>query len=275
MPQAVSIGPWVFAVGVLALAAGMIAALGVAAFLKRRGHQDAGPRVWNLLLLSLAAARLAWVGRWWPAYRQSPWSIVDIRDGGFSWLAGVLVLLVATVWLAWRRPAGRFALAASAGSGLAAWALVSLVAWQLQQAAHPPLPDLALRRLDGSTVTMSGMRGKPMVINLWATWCGPCRREMPMLVGASQALSGVDFVFIDQGESAATVRAWLAAENLAPRHVLIDSGSAMSRHYQTPGYPTTLFVDADGRLRDTRVGPLTEASLRVHLERLQLPSPKE
>lgn len=272
MSQAVSIGPWVLAVGVVALALGFLAANLVAGFLKRRGFPDAGNPLWYILLLSLVVARLAWVVQWWAAYSQSPWNILDIRDGGFSWPVGVLTLVVATAVQVWRRPAQRRVLPASVGSGLLVWALVGLVAWQLQEAAHPPLPDLALRGLDGTTTTLAEYRGKPMVINLWATWCGPCRREMPMLVEASHAMSDVDFLFIDQGESAAAVREWLNAEGLAPEHVLIDGGSELSHHYNAPGYPTTLFVDSSGRLRDSRVGPLTGASLRVHLGNLQIPS---
>lgn len=274
MMQAVSIGPWVFAVGMLTIALGLAAGHAVAAFLKRRGYPDVGPSLWTLLLVSLVVARVAWVLVWWSAYRPSPWNMLDIRDGGFSWVAGVLALVAASLYRMWRWPTQRRALATSVGSGLAVWALTGLVAWQLQQAANPPLPDLALRRLDGSTTTLAGMGGQPMVVNLWATWCGPCRREMPMLVDASHNMPGVHFVFVDQGESARAVRAWLDEEQLAPDHVLIDSGSELSHHYNTPGYPTTLFFDASGRLRDTRVGPLTEASLHVHLEHVDFPSAK-
>lgn len=274
MSQAVSVGPWVLAVGVLALALGFAAANLVAGFLKRRGHPDAGSPLWYLVLASLLAARVGWVVCWWSAYRTSPWSMLDIRDGGFWWPFGVLVLALGTVWWVWRRPEQRRVLPLSVGCGLAVWALVGLVAWQLQHAAHPALPDVVLRRLDGSTTSVSSLRGRPLVINLWATWCGPCRAEMPMLVHASHHTRGVDFVFVDQGESARAVRAWLESETLAPEHVLIDSGSDMSRHYNAPGYPTTLFIDATGRLRDMRVGPLTEASLRVHLERADF-SPAE
>lgn len=263
--QSVSVGPWVFAVGVLALLLGLAAAFSVATFLKRRGHADVEPVLWALLLLALLAARAAWVVRWWPAYRQSPWDMLDVRDGGFGVFAGALALAAATLVWMWRRPSLRRALPISVASGMAAWALVGLVAWQLREASRVPLPDLILRRLDGSPTTLAEFRGKPMVVNLWATWCGPCREEMPMLVRASHGMTDVRFVFVDQGESSGAVRAFLQRERLVPAHVLIDSGSGLSQHYRAPGYPTTLFIDATGRLRDMRVGPLTAASLRVHL----------
>lgn len=272
--QAVSVGPWVFSVGVVALLLALVAAHAVAAFLKRRGHADVEPALWWLLLLALAVARLAWVVRWWPAYRTSPLGILDIRDGGFMWLAGLVALAVATLALAFARPAWRRSLPISVGSGVAAWALVGFAAWQLQSASHPPLPDLALRRLDGGTTTLVELGGKPMVVNLWATWCPPCRAEMPMLVEASRRTPGVRFVFANQGESAATIRAFFKREGLSPADVLVDGNSGLSRYYRAPGYPTTLFVDASGRLRDIRIGPLSEASLRAHLERAVSPSKK-
>lgn len=266
--QSVSLGPLVLAVGVLAVLLGLVAAFAVATFLKRRGYPDVEPALWGVLLLALLAARAAWVWRWWPAYRQSPWDMLDVRDGGFSLVVGVVALVVATLAWMWRRPPLRRVLPISVASGVAAWALTGLVAWQLQAASQAPLPELTLRRLDGSATTLAEHRGTPLVINLWATWCGPCREEMPMLVQASHDMPGVRFVFVDQGESAGEVSAFLQRERLAPVHVLIDSGSGLSQHYQVQGYPTTLFIDADGRLRDMRTGPLTAASLRVHLRHI-------
>jgi thiol-disulfide isomerase/thioredoxin len=114
-----------------------------------------------------------------------------------------------------------------------------------------------------------------MVINLWATWCPPCRAEMPMLVQASHAMPGVRFVFVDQGEPAATVQAFLERETLSPQHMLLDADNVLSRDYRVLGYPTTLFVDADGRLRDTQVGPLSRATLENHLLRITSDSAQE
>lgn len=270
--QAVSIGPWVLSVGVVALLLALGTAHAVAAFLKRRGHPDVEAALWWLLALALVTARAAWVVHWWPAYRASPLAIVDIRDGGFIWAAGLVALVFATLVWAQRRPAWRRALPISVGSGVAGWALVGLVAWQLQSASHPPLPDLALRRLDGGTATLADLGGKPMVINLWATWCPPCRAEMPMLVEASQRMPDMRFVFVNQGEAADTIRAFFERERLAPAEVLVDGTSGVSQYYRAPGYPTTLFVDASGHLRDMRVGPLSEASLRAHLERIVPPA---
>lgn len=267
--QAVSVGPWMFAVGVVALVLGLVAALAVAAFLRHRGEADAGNSVWWLLLASLVVARVVFLVRFWPAYSDSFWSIIDIRDGGFSPLGGAICLLLVTAVWALCQPRLRLTLTASVGSGVLVWALVSVTAAHLESSAHPPLPDASFTRLGGDDVRLTEWQGKPMVINLWATWCGPCRREMPMLVDASRKVEGVRFVFANQGESARAVAGWLDQEELSPAYVLLDGRHALSQHYHAKGYPTTLFVDASGHLQDTQIGMLTAARLRAHLQQIQ------
>lgn len=272
--QAISVGPWVLSIGVLAVLLGLSGAHAVAGFMRRRGHADVGPALWWLLLVALLAARGAYVVRWWSAYRASPWwSVLDIRDAGFAPWVGVFVLVLATLLVMRRYRAWRRALSAAVVSGLCVWALVGAVAVQLDSAAHPPLPELSLRRLDGSTVTLASLGGKPMVINLWATWCPPCRHEMPMLMQAAREMPRVRFVFADQGESAVNIRAFLRQQNLSADGVVLDSGRELARYYHAPGYPTTLFVDADGHLRDMRVGALSRATLQAHLGAISSVSP--
>lgn len=277
MGQVVTVGPWVFAVGVVALVAGLVAALGAASFARHRGFADPEGALWVLLVLALVVARVAWVALGWSAYRLSPWSVFDVRDGGFAWPAGLAALAAGTLAWAARSRRLRVTLPATVLIGIGGWALVSLTAWQLQSTSHPRLPDVALHELDGRTTTLAALAGQPMVVNLWATWCGPCRAEMPMLVAASHATPGVRFVFVDQGETPASVRAFLAQERLAPAHVLIDGNNELARYYRALGYPTTLFVDASGRLQDMHTGPLSAATLRLRLARatpLSQPRPK-
>lgn len=274
--QAVSVGPLLFPVGVIAILSGWLAASAVAAFLRKRGQADAAPMLWWLLLLALVVARVVFVTRWWSAYQQSPWwTIFDIRDRGFNVAAGCVALVMATLVTMRRRPDLKRSLPAAVAGGFAAAALTVLVASQLQATSHPPLSAATLHRLDGSPTTLAALAGKPMVINLWATWCPPCRAEMPMLVQASHAMPGVRFVFVDQGESGEAVQAFLERERLSPQYTLLDADNVLSRDYRALGYPTTLFVDADGRLRDTQVGPLSRATLESHLLRITSDSTQE
>lgn len=268
--QAVTIGPWMFAIGLVALLLGWIAANFVAWLIRRRTRSDAGTALWVLLLAALVAARAAFVLRGWHAYASSPLSLLDIRDGGFAWPAGVAVLAAGTLIWMWRRPRLRRPLSASVGAGLAIWAVVAFGAPQLgARHGRPPLPLAALQQLDGQPVNPATLAGEPLVVNVWATWCAPCRSEMPMLAAASRDLPDVRFLFVDHGEAAATVKDYIARSGLDLRHVLLDPQGRLMRTYRLPGCPATLFVDASGQVRAIHLGVLSAAALRVNVQRLR------
>ncbi|WP_426106635.1 TlpA family protein disulfide reductase [Massilia sp. TSP1-1-2] len=120
----------------------------------------------------------------------------------------------------------------------------------INQALWPPeapIPAVEVRRLDGSTLLLSSFVGRPIVVNMWATWCPSCRREMPVLKSAQQAHPEIEFVFVNQGESAETVECYLATQGLQMRNVVIDPAKQLSARTGSSGYPTTLFYDAKGR----------------------------
>lgn len=271
--QTVTLGPFLLSVAVLALVFGVLAGQAAAGFMARRGHGDVGGLLWWLLLAALGAARVSYVVRWWNSYRVHPFDIINVRDGGFDLVAGLLALAVGVALLVWRKKRWRVNLPASVLVGVATWALILGAAARLQEAAHLPMPALELNDVDGQVVALDSLRGQPMVINLWATWCEPCRREMPVLVKTQQSRSDVRFVFADQGESAMEVRRYLRDSGLAPRHVLIDTNNQLSLYYGARGYPTTLFLNAQGELVDMHVGELSHATLHDRLQRL-LPSPQ-
>jgi thiol-disulfide isomerase/thioredoxin len=108
-----------------------------------------------------------------------------------------------------------------------------------------------------------------VVLNLWATWCGPCRRDMPMLAAAQARHPGVAFVFVNQGESADTVRRHLATEGLALDRVLLDRPSALGPALGSGGLPTTVFFDAQGRHAGAHMGLLNRAALDARVHALQ------
>ena len=131
------------------------------------------------------------------------------------------------------------------------------------------LPSLTLSSLQGADVSLAQFEGKPTVVNIWATWCPPCVREMPVLHEAQAANPTVNFVFINQGESAQRVGPWLAARNLSLRNVLLDTQSQTPGVFKQRGLPTTLFFDAKGRLVSTRTGELSAGSLTEKLDSIK------
>jgi len=123
--------------------------------------------------------------------------------------------------------------------------------------------------MDGAPATMPAFHGKPTVINLWASWCPPCRREMPAFAAAQAANPDVNFVFLNQAEAAQDVAQFLDKHAPALRNVLIDPAGEASRKFSNRGLPATLFLDAEGRLVDLRVGELSTASLAQRLESIR------
>ena len=134
--------------------------------------------------------------------------------------------------------------------------------------ANRPLPALPVTALDGEAASLPSFTGKPTVINLWASWCGPCRREMPMLQQAQEQHPPVNFVFLNQGEDAATVERFLQGDRLELNNVLLDRGTEMGHMRGQRGLPVTLFYNAEGFMEDIRLGELSRGSLAQRLEAL-------
>lgn len=266
----IGLGPVPMPVVVLAVA--LLIAAWAGRLVLRRAHPDvAGLRIGSLffdvLLVGLLAGRLAFVLQWLPLYLEDPWAILRPGDGGYSAWAAVLAALALAAWRGWRQPALRRPLAWGGAAGFATWAALTGSLWVLQQ-ARIQLPDTRLERIEGGAAQLSAMTGQPMVVNLWATWCPPCRREMPVLAQAQREHPGVTFVFANQGEGADEIRDFLRRGGLALRNVLLDPFSSVSEGSGARGLPTTLFFDANGRLVDTHMGELTRAGLAQKLRRV-------
>lgn len=227
----------------------------------------AEPTFWLVVAGAVLAARAAFVARYWSLYAQEPWRLPDLRDGGMDPLAGVVAVIALGGWLAWRRLAQRKAVASAVGAGLLIWAAgTGLVRMATER---QPLPEVTLVDLDGRAVPLATFAGKPMVVNLWASWCPPCRREMPALGNAQQESADLTFVFVNQGEDAASVQAYLKAEDLSLHNVVRDPQGVLAKVAGAPGLPTTLFFDASGRLVDQRMGEVSRATLAAHLAALR------
>jgi thiol-disulfide isomerase/thioredoxin len=272
MNQALQIGPLSLPVSVLLALAAIILGGFIANRIARAADIDIEPTLTYMLLVGLAAARLAFVLQWREQYFDQPLSILNIRDGGWEPLAGVVAALLFGLHRA-RRQAGlrKPVLAAALTTG--GVLLLGGIATFMMSPPAVTLPPLSLSALDGRSVTLADFAGKPTVVNLWATWCPPCRREMPALQQAQAAHPDVNFVFVNQGEEAATIVAFLDRQGLALRNVLVDPQSSTGAALGHSALPTTLFFDAHGRLASTRIGELSQATLTQRLASLRAASP--
>lgn len=116
-------------------------------------------------------------------------------------------------------------------------------------------PELKLPARGGGELSLSQLRGKVVLVNFWATWCEPCRQEMPSLEKLTASLDpgSIEIVAVSVDESWAPVEKFLAAKS--PLKVALDEGARMSRAYGTSKFPETYVIDAEGRLRLKFVGP--------------------
>jgi thiol-disulfide isomerase/thioredoxin len=222
----------------------------------------------DMLIGAALAARIVFVIVWFDIYRGAPWTMLDIRDGGFNPWAGIAGGLLVAIWQGWRRAPLRRPLAI----GLAAGALTcgALIGAFALIERSTKMPEVGLVTLSGESTDLAGQaQGRPLVVNLWATWCPPCRREMPVLAAAQKKEAEIRFVFADQGENAALVQRYLLETRLELGNVLLDPEGALAKEVGSIGLPTTLFYNAEGRLVDTHVGALSEATLASKLERLR------
>lgn len=266
----VNIGPFAVSMKVFLLMAVALVALGVGYAVSNSRRTGIGNALADMLLAGIVMARVVFVAQWYDVYRKTPWSIIDIRDGGFMLPAGIVAALLVAAWHGWRQPILRKPLAYGVAAGATVWiGAFSL----LRDTERVPMPEIALITLSGAPANLPTIaKGKPLVVNLWATWCPPCRREMPVLSSAQQNERDVVFAFASQGEDESTVQRYLSESGLALSNVLLDPQQQLGREVGSRVFPTTLFYDATGRLVDSHVGELSRASLAAKLSQLRTPA---
>ena len=152
------------------------------------------------------------------------------------------------------------ALAAVAG-------MLALLVWKLTHQSHAPkiggpAPVFTAKRMDGAgTVDLASLRGKPVVINFWASWCEPCKSEAAALEQAWQQYrrQGVVFLGIDYHDVTGDARTFLSHHGVTYT-TLLDGSGAIGDRYGLSGVPETYFVDRKGRIvGDHILGPITLA----------------
>jgi cytochrome oxidase Cu insertion factor (SCO1/SenC/PrrC family) len=128
-------------------------------------------------------------------------------------------------------------------------------------------PAFTLATTDGRRVSLSGLLGRPLVINFWAAYCAPCRAEMPMLQGAVGAQATAQLVLVNEGDSASGASAFLSSAGVH-QPSLLDSDLTVGRAYGAIGLPITVFVRADGSIDARQIGQLDERALVAELSKL-------
>jgi cytochrome c biogenesis protein CcmG/thiol:disulfide interchange protein DsbE len=133
-----------------------------------------------------------------------------------------------------------------------------------------PAPPLVLRDLAGREFSLASLRGKAVALNFWATWCQPCKEELPAFAGAWRASRGrcVEIVGVTE-ESTREDAASEVRRMEVPFPVVMDAEGLVARSYQVTGYPRTYVIDAEGKVRKIFTGMISrerlEAALAPHV----------
>ncbi|XKH02120.1 TlpA family protein disulfide reductase [Marinobacter nauticus] len=263
----VGIGPVSLSIEHILLILAFGVALLVGAITGRKQKTPVAGSLADIFLVALVSARIGFVVRYFEHYQNDWLGMVDIRDGGFDVITGVLIALVFTGYRMWRQSTLRKPLSAALVAGAVTWGITfGAIALIHQQTSG--LPDVELAELNGQPASLAAIAdGKPLVVNLWATWCPPCIREMPVLETAQQNYTDIRFVFANQGEHAETIRRFLEKQSLNLDHVVSDQTGSFGQVVGSHGLPTTLFFSAEGQLLDSHMGELSRATLVEKLER--------
>lgn len=166
------------------------------------------------------------------------------------------------------------------GVGLGLWYLLSqdaaaissgvvtdLESLEVAPRAGSRAPDFILTSLDGKEYRLSDLRGRPVLLNFWATWCGPCQVEMPDIQERYERHSpDLVVLAIDFDESAEIVAPFVSELGLTFPILLDPGGKVNAELYNVRGYPSSYFVDSDGVIRVVQIGLMTKGQIGSYLE---------
>jgi len=197
------------------------------------------------------------------------------RTAGFPFL--VLAAIIASLWY-WDSgrdvPLLREREASNASNGQDDFFSLESKGIKLGPAGGPapkegePAPNFSLRDLNGKIVSLNDFRGQTVVLNFWATWCTPCRREFPEFVDVYERNKdkGLIIIGVNLRENAGSVRKF-ADDFGAKFPVLLDTDGSVSTQYRIVGLPVTWFIDTEGIVRSQVIGLVTRRLLSINLEK--------
>ena len=208
-------------------------------------------------LVGFLVARLAYAAMHAADFGKEPLAIIKVWQGGFVPLAGIsaaaMVILIRTT------SAHRLQLIVLLLASVLSWFLVDRL---LTSTSHSPLvaANAKLTGLGGEPFDLTSLGGRPLVVNLWASWCPPCRREMPLLAQAARDNPEITFLFVNQGEAPGKAAAFPTEAGVNPASIILDQAAKLSATYGG-ALPATIFVGRTGDIRSIHSGEISRSAL--------------
>lgn len=182
-------------------------------------------------------------------------------------MSGIIFICLCTALLVYvvRKQQGKPAMQPALYTAVISIAMTAgLLTFVIQQGSQLPQAEL-IDMQDNRAELIDYFDGRPLVVNLWASWCPPCVREMPMLETAEADYTDVRFIFINQREHPDVVAQFLSEHQLALDTVLLDASGDFSAAVGAHVMPTTLFFDADANLQKRFYGEVSNEVLATGL----------
>jgi cytochrome c biogenesis protein CcmG/thiol:disulfide interchange protein DsbE len=237
--------------------------------------------------IGVLGARLGFVAVNWSAYRAAPWTALYFWQPGYLYLGGLVFGGCGTLVLGQKYfPAKRKTLFTVLGSSYLVAILLYFSGLQSLELLRQPgvsgagslVSDIKLRNLSGASVKLSDLAGRGIVLNFWATWCPPCRREMPLLDDIQKIYQarGLSVVGVAIDEPASQVKSyvesvavsypiWVDASLPAPG---FDRTQNIFSRFGGVGLPTTIFIDRNGVIQKVYVGELSRGFLQSQIDKI-------
>lgn len=253
-----TLGPLAIPSSVLAGVVAFIVFSLLVALGKQRIHPLLDAWSTRVLIFGMLAARAVYVALHWDTFSAEPQRIVMIWQGGFDWVGGFTAAFLVTVLMKLPLKARAAGLGILAVTGLATVATTFALSGNARGVA---LPDVTLYHPGGESFALSSHAEGPLIINLWATWCPPCRRELPALAAHQNNHPDLPILLVNLEEDPATVQAYLDEQGLALKGLAFDRTSALPKALGTVGVPVTLFF-LNGELAELHAGEITPEALQ-------------
>lgn len=219
-------------------------------------------RWFNRVLIGwVIGARLTYVALHWSSYQGAPLDILKLWQPGYHMIGGLVLAALASLWLLRRQ--GILLQVIALGSltlGLTAFLGLKQLNPLGSNSSLDRMPAITLNHIDLRPVALDSIHNERVIVNLWATWCPPCRREMPLLAEADTH-PGVTVVLANQGEQPLAVSRFLKGEQLNLKYALLDPAMQLMGLAEAQGLPATLVFDGEGHLIERHIGELSRAQL--------------